>query len=113
MATICHGHDVIMDVAPYQILVRRMFSTLDAVFPVSRATGEQVLERGLPAGRLHVINNGIDLGRYPEPPPRQARRAILSATFPQEAAGLPADALVLCTTGRQFAARGMPGSSKR
>ena len=74
MATICHGHDVIMDVAPYQLLVRRMFATLDAVFPVSRATGARVLERGLPAERLHVINNGIDLARYPAPPSRGAPR---------------------------------------
>jgi phosphatidyl-myo-inositol dimannoside synthase len=106
MATICHGHDVIMDVAPYQLLVRRMFATLDAVFPVSRATGARVLERGLPAERLHVINNGIDLSRYPEPPRRDERRAILARTFPAHAAQLPPDALVLCTTGRQIRRKG-------
>jgi phosphatidyl-myo-inositol dimannoside synthase len=106
MATICHGHDVIMDVAPYQLLVRRMFATLDAVFPVSRATGARVLERGLPAERLHVINNGIDLARYPAPPRREERRAILARTFPEAAAALQPEALVLCTTGRQIRRKG-------
>jgi phosphatidyl-myo-inositol dimannoside synthase len=106
MATICHGHDVIMDVAPYQLLVRRMFATLDAVFPVSGATGARVLERGLPAERLHVINNGIDISRYPEPPRRDERRAILARTFPAAAAALPPDVLVLCTTGRQIRRKG-------
>jgi phosphatidylinositol alpha-1,6-mannosyltransferase len=106
MATICHGHDVIMDVAPYQLLVRRMFATLDAVFPVSRATGQRALERGLSPERLHVINNGIDIGRFPEPPAQPERRAILARTFPERAAGLKADALVLCTTGRQIRRKG-------
>jgi phosphatidyl-myo-inositol dimannoside synthase len=95
-----------MDVAPYQLLVRRMFATLDAVFPVSRATGARVLERGLPAERLHVINNGIDLSRYPAPPRREERRAILARTFPEAAAALAPEALVLCTTGRQIRRKG-------
>lgn len=106
MATICHGHDVIMDVAPYQLLVRRMFATLDAVFPVSRATGERVLERGLKPERLHVINNGIDPSRFADPPAAAERRAILARAFPQQAAGLEPHALVLCTTGRQIRRKG-------
>jgi phosphatidyl-myo-inositol dimannoside synthase len=106
MAAICHGHDVIMDYAPYQLLVRRVFATLDAVFPVSRATGERALERGLSPSRLHVINNGIEPTRFAEPPARGERRAILAQAFPREAAGLKADALVLCTTGRQIRRKG-------
>ena len=106
MATICHGHDVIMDVAPYQWLVRNMFKTLDAVFPVSQATGDAVLQRGLDPSRLHVINNGIDITRYGEAPDPGSRRAILAATFPLLAAELPANALLLCTTGRQIRRKG-------
>lgn len=106
MATIAHGHDVIMAVAPYQWLVRWMFRTLDAVMPVSRATGDAVLARGLPPDRLHVINNGIDLARFPPPPADEARRSVLQAAFPVEAAALPREALLLLITGRQVPRKG-------
>jgi phosphatidylinositol alpha-1,6-mannosyltransferase len=106
MAVICHGHDVIWAFAPWQAMVRRMFRTLDAVMPVSRATGEETLARGLPPERLHVINNGIDLDRFPPPPEPSHRRAILKAAFPREAGTLPGDALVLVITGRQVPRKG-------
>lgn len=106
MATIAHGHDVIMDVAPYQVLVRWMYRTLDAVFPVSRATGEAVLDRGLPPQRLHVINNGIDVDRFGPPPDPSLRKSILRAAFPAEAERLPEGALSLCITGRQVRRKG-------
>jgi len=106
MAVICHGHDVIWAFPPWQAMVQRMFRTLDAVMPVSRATGEEVLQRGLPPERLHVINNGIDLGRFPPPPEPSQRRVILKAAFPRDAAALPAGALLLVITGRQVPRKG-------
>jgi phosphatidylinositol alpha-1,6-mannosyltransferase len=106
MAVICHGHDVIWSFPPWQAMVRRMFQTLDAVMPVSRATGEEVLKRSLPPERLHVINNGIDLDRYPPPPDPAQRRVILANAFPREAAGLPEGALVLVIAGRQVPRKG-------
>ena len=106
MAVICHGHDVIWGFPPWQAMVRRMFRTLDAVMPVSRATGEEVLKRGLPPERLHVINNGIDLDRFAPPPQHHERRAILAAAFPREAAALPEGALVLAIAGRQVPRKG-------
>ena len=105
-ATICHGHDVIMAFAPYQALVRRTFGALNAVMPVSRATGERCLERGLDPRRMHVTPNGVDIARFSPAPPAEARRAILKAAFPAEAVGLPEDGLVLCTVGRQIRRKG-------
>ena len=105
-ATICHGHDVIMAFAPYQALVRRTFGALNAVMPVSRATGERCLERGLDPRRMHVTPNGVDIARFSPAPPAQARRAILKAAFPAEAASLPEHGLVLCTVGRQIRRKG-------
>jgi phosphatidylinositol alpha-1,6-mannosyltransferase len=103
---ICHGHDVIMEFAPYQALVRRTFGALNAVMPVSRATGERCLERGLDPRRMHVTPNGVDAARFPSAPPAEARRAVLKAAFPAEAAGLPEHGLVLCTVGRQIRRKG-------
>ena len=106
MAVICHGHDVIWDFPPWQAMVRRMFRTLDAVMPVSRATGEQALARALPPERLHVIHNGVDLDRFPAPPEPGRRRVILATAFPRQTAALPEGALVLAIVGRQVARKG-------
>jgi len=105
-AAICHGHDVIMDFPPYQRLVRRAFTALDAVMPVSRATAKRCLERGLDPGRLHVTPNGADTTRFAPAPPPDARRAILKAAFPREAAGLGPDDRVIVSVGRQVARKG-------
>ena len=105
-AAICHGHDVIMAFAPYQALVRRTFGALNAVMPVSRATGERCLERGLDPSRMHVTPNGVDIARFSPAPPAAERRTILKAAFPAETAALPDDGLVLCTVGRQIRRRG-------
>jgi phosphatidylinositol alpha-1,6-mannosyltransferase len=106
VGAICHGHDVIMEFAPYQALVRRTFGALNAVMPVSRATGERCLERGLDPRRMHVTPNGVDAARFAPAPPAAARRDILRAAFPAEAASLPDGGLVLCTVGRQIRRKG-------
>ena len=106
-AAICHGHDVIMDLEPYQSLVRRTFAGLDAVLPVSRATGDACLARGLDPRRMHVLPNGVDAARFAAPARPQDRRAILAAAFPEHAGGLsPRDGLVVCTVGRQVPRKG-------
>jgi phosphatidylinositol alpha-1,6-mannosyltransferase len=105
-AAICHGHDVIMAFAPYQALVRRTFGSLSAVMPVSQATGERCLERGLDPRRMHVTPNGVDAARFSPAPPSHARRLILEAAFPDEARSLPSGGLVLCSVGRQIRRKG-------
>ncbi len=105
-AAICHGHDVTMGFPPYQHLVRRTFGVLDVVMPVSRATGEHCVARGLPPARLHVTPNGADAARFMPPPPWAARRRLLRQAFPEETAGLADDALVICSVGRQVRRKG-------
>ena len=104
--SVCHGHDVIWDFAPYQWVVPGMLGALDAVLPVSKATGVHCLERGVDPARLHVVANGADLGRFEPPPEPGARRTILEAAFPEETRGLAAGDLVICSVGRQVARKG-------
>lgn len=103
---ICHGHDVTWTFAPWQLSVPKILNSLDAVLPVSQATGEHCLTRGQDPARLHVVPNGADMARFDEPPRPHERRAILTAAFPDEAAGLGPQSLVLCTVGRQVRRKG-------
>jgi phosphatidylinositol alpha-1,6-mannosyltransferase len=105
-AAVCHGHDVVMDFAPYQALVRATFRALDAVAPVSWATGRRCRERGLDAARMHVTPNGVDASRFGPAPRPDQRRALLEAAFPAETAVLPSDGLVLCSVGRLIRRKG-------
>jgi phosphatidyl-myo-inositol dimannoside synthase len=105
-ASICHGHDVTWAFPPWQMFVPRVLGALDAVLPVSRATGEQCLARGQDPARLHVAPNGADMARFGPPPAPEARREILRAAFPEEAPNLGPDTLILCTVGRQVRRKG-------
>lgn len=105
-AAICHGHDITFALPPYQWLLPWVFEALDAVLPVSRATGAECLARGVDPARLHVVFNGADLGRFAPPPPFEARRGILRCAFPEETRNLADEDLVLCTVGRQVERKG-------
>jgi len=48
LAAIAHGLDVTEPNPVYQMAVRRLCGLLDVVMPVSRATGEELIARGLP-----------------------------------------------------------------
>jgi phosphatidylinositol alpha-1,6-mannosyltransferase len=61
LITLSHGHDVTLDVKPYQRWLPRVFSALDHVISVSRATQQETLKRGLDPDKSTVIHNGIDL----------------------------------------------------
>lgn len=104
-AAIVHGRDVTLDVAPYQRFVPRVFGALDAVLPVSRATGAACLERGLAPGRLFVVPNGIDVDRFERPAVRSQARAALPAAIPG-GVPLPEGSLLLCSVGRQVRRKG-------
>lgn len=100
-AAIVHGQDVTKPVAAYQRFVPRVFAALDAVMPVSGPTGEACVARGLPAHKVHVVHNGVQLDRFaPFAMPAGARAPHHFRS------GLPADALLLCSVGRQVKRKG-------
>lgn len=102
-AAIVHGQDVTTPFGPYQRFVPRVFDALDAVLPVSRATGEQCLQRGLAEHKLHVLPNGVKLSRFsPLQSKSEMRAALLAALNIQ----LPDNALLLCSVGRQVKRKG-------
>jgi phosphatidylinositol alpha-1,6-mannosyltransferase len=105
-ASICHGHDVTWVFPPWQMFAPKLLDSLDAVLPVSRATGLECLARGQDQKRLHVVPNGADMARFGPPPAPQERREILRAAFPEEAPNLGPETLVLCTVGRQVRRKG-------
>ncbi len=108
-AAIVHGRDATLPSAPYQWLAPRIFAALDAVFPVSRATGAACLERGLAATKLHVVPNGVSPERFGSDWPRTTARAMLFERFgpPENADGhRPENILLLCSAGRQVKRKG-------
>ncbi len=106
---IVHGRDATLLSAPYQLLVPRIFAALDAVFPVSRATGAACLERGLAAAKLHVVPNGVSPDRFASDWSRATARTMLFERFGQpEDTGKdnPGRVLLLCSAGRQVKRKG-------
>jgi phosphatidylinositol alpha-1,6-mannosyltransferase len=101
-AAIVHGRDVTLPNPLYQRLVPRVFDALDLVLPVSRATGEACLQRGLSPEKLHVVPNGIDVHRFNrqlDPLAARNQLAVSGLTVPE-------DALLLCSVGRQVERKG-------
>jgi phosphatidylinositol alpha-1,6-mannosyltransferase len=106
-AAITHGLDVTLSVSAYQWFVPKVFDALDAVLPVSRATGAACTARGVPEDQVHVVPNGIDLDRYAPPQSKSEMRAALKEALGSPAASLPDDALLLCSVGRQVKRKGV------
>jgi len=104
-AAIPVGRDVTLPVAPYQRLVPRVFRSLDAVFPISRATADECLARGASPEQLRVIPCGVDAARFPPPGERaETRRALTRALGGSHP--LPEGALLLCSVGRHVERKG-------
>ncbi len=99
MAAIAHGRDVTLPNAAYQTWLPHVFGALDAVLPVSLATGDECLVRGLPAAKVYVVPNGIRLQEIEAPAERESARRALRES-------LPDDAFLLCSAGRQVARKG-------
>ena len=107
LAAIPVGRDVTLPNPLYQPLVPRVLSALDVVLPISRATGEECLRRGLDPATMHVVPCGVDLRRFPPAPDRGADRTALLEAL--RAAGHPApprDALLLAAVGRHQERKG-------
>ena len=105
-AAIVHGQDVTIPFAPYQQFVPRVFNSIDAILPVSRATGEQCIERGLPPEKMHIVPNGVNLERFA---PLKDRSKMRNELLDKMGAGhppLPKNTLLLCSVGRQVKRKG-------
>lgn len=100
-AAIVHGQDVTKPVAAYQRFVPKVFAALDMVLPVSGPTGEACAARGLREEKICVVNNGVQLDRFPMFEWPAGARA--PHPFRSE---LPEDALLLCSVGRQVKRKG-------
>lgn len=105
-AAIVHGQDVTTPFGPYQRFVPRVFDALDAVLPVSVATGDQCLERGLPKEKLHVVPNGINLSRFAPLEERSIMRKAMLDALDNPDSPLPENALLLCSVGRHVNRKG-------
>jgi phosphatidylinositol alpha-1,6-mannosyltransferase len=105
-ASIVHGLDVTTPFPPYQWFVPKVFDALDAVFPVSRATGHACRKRGASLDQLHVIPNGIDADRFDRAPDRATARTQLQEGLGHAAPPPPPDSLLLCSVGRQVKRKG-------
>jgi len=103
LAAIVHGLDVTDPNPAYQFAVRRLCGLLDVAMPVSRATGEELVARGLPRGRVQVVPNAVDLGRFDG-----VAASREEAGFPRIAGAptLPSDAFLLVAVGRQVRRKG-------
>ena len=105
-AAIVHGRDVTLPFTPYQWLVPRVFETMDALYPVSRATAEVCYERGATPEQTRVIHNGIDLNRFPSPGDRSTMRSTLVEALDDSHNPLPDDAFLLSSVGRHVERKG-------
>lgn len=100
LAAIPVGRDVTLPFGPYQRHVPRVFAALDLVLPISRATGEECVTRGLPQARMRVVPCGVDVARFAADADRSAARATLLAALRASGQAVPDDALLLCSVGR-------------
>jgi phosphatidylinositol alpha-1,6-mannosyltransferase len=110
-AAIVHGQDVTKPVHVWQALVSRVFRALDVVMPVSGATGEACVERGLLPEKVAVVHNGVDLDRFDAMLDRLATRgtrisAERAALHARTDHGDGPSPLLLCSVGRQVKRKG-------
>lgn len=103
LGAIAHGLDVTDPNPLYQAAIRRLCRLLDVVMPVSRATGEELVARGLPRDRVHVVPNAVDLVRFEGV---AERRASATTSAIAGAPELADDGFLLVAVGRQVRRKG-------
>jgi len=103
LAAIVHGLDVTDPNPAYQAAVRRILQLLDVVMPVSRATGEELVARGLSPEKVKVVPNAVDLKRFEA---AAATHTESGSVAIEGAPTLPDDAFLLVTVGRQVRRKG-------
>ncbi|HEU4561138.1 MAG TPA: glycosyltransferase family 4 protein [Longimicrobium sp.] len=106
LAAIPVGRDVTLPTPGYQWLVPRIFRALDLVFPISQATGEECLARGLDPARMHVVPCGVDTASFAPPADRAAARRELLAAIGESRETVPDHTLILVSVGRHQERKG-------
>jgi phosphatidyl-myo-inositol dimannoside synthase len=99
-AAIVNGLDATTPTWPYPFLVRRTFDALDLVMPISRATCDACIARGLDLSRSKVVSLGIRANRFTLESGRAEARKRLTLSA-------PAAKLVLCSVGRLVPRKGV------
>ena len=99
-AAIVNGLDATTPTWPYPLLVRRTFAALDLVMPISRATGEACVARGLDPQKCKVVSLGIRAGRFVTVADRAEARAKLDLPTANPR-------LILCSVGRLVPRKGV------
>lgn len=82
-------------VRAYEALDRRMLRRMDAVVCVSEGQAAKVRRAGVPAGRVHVIQNAIDPTRFATQHGADARGHAAGRAALQSLFAAPRDALVI------------------
>ncbi len=102
MVTINHGRDVTLPVKIYQWFVPKVFSSLDGVISVSRATRDECIKRGMDPDKGVALPNGFDFERLSNFPDKQQARNRLEQNF-----RIPLQHnFMLLTVGRQVKRKG-------
>ncbi|WP_458095338.1 glycosyltransferase family 4 protein [Roseomonas sp. WA12] len=74
----CHGDDLVQEDAAARDARGRWFRSADRVIAAGHFPARQLVERyGVPAGKVTVLSNGVDLARFRPAPPDPAHRAAL------------------------------------
>ena len=105
-AAIPVGRDVTLPTPGYQWFVPRVLKGLDLVFPISRATGQECLARGLAPAKMHVVPCGVDVELFGAPRDRRAARGELLKSIGESAGTVGDDALILVSVGRHQERKG-------
>lgn len=102
MITINHGRDVTLPVGIYQWFVPKVFSSLDGVISVSRATRQECIDRGMDPEKGVALPNGFDFEKLNNFPDKKESRNRLQKNFriPLE------NKFMLLTVGRKVKRKG-------
>ncbi len=102
MVTINHGRDVTLPVSIYQWFVPKIFSSLDGVISVSRATRDECIKRGMDPDKGVALPNGFDFRKLNSFPDKKESRNRLQQNF-----RIPLDHnFMLLTVGRKVKRKG-------
>ena len=102
MVTINHGRDVTLETKIYQAFLPYVFSALDGVISVSRATREECIERGMDPEKGVALSNGFNLDTMNNMPAKNFSRQKIQKKF-----SIPlSEKNMLLTVGRQVKRKG-------
>jgi phosphatidyl-myo-inositol dimannoside synthase len=101
-AAIPVGRDVTLPNRFYQRMVPRVLRSLDVVLPISRATANECLARGLAEANMYIVPCGVDLARFASGGERAPARAALLERIGTRGP----DPLILFSVGRHQERKG-------